>query len=181
MIFRGPRASVPTETTIHYKAPDLYEHDYNSSSYLMIRNSDSQQGYISEGIFATTGSNTFTGNQIISGNLEVTGTTISKNGFIYQTKEITTEVYSASFNYQYYGVTYTGGICTITLPDTVSPQDDGKFLSIADETGSISYGNRGIRVQGSNGQLINGHDNILMKIDQMSLTFLFRNNSWKTI
>lgn len=177
----GPRASVPTETTIHYKAPDLYEYGYDSGSYLMTRQSNDQQGYISQGILATTGSNTFVGNQIISGNLEVTGTITSNNGFAYQTKEITTQTYSASFAYQYYAVTYTGGICTVTLPESTTPTDDGRFLIIADETGSISYGNRGIKVQGANGQTINGYADILMKIDRMSLTFLFRNNSWKTI
>ncbi len=73
MIFRGPRASVPTETTIHYKAPDLYEHTYDTTSYVMTRQSDGQQGYVSEGIFATTGSNSFFGNQNLSGSIYMTG------------------------------------------------------------------------------------------------------------
>ncbi len=99
----------------------------------------------------------------------------------YQTYFINTSTYSPTFSYEYYGVTYTGGICSITLPLATSPTDDGRFITIADEVGQISYGNRGILVQGSGGQLINGETSILMKIERMSLTFLFRNNSWKTI
>jgi hypothetical protein len=77
-------------------------------------------------------------------------------------------------------VGYTGGICTVTLPLGVSG-DEGKFIIIADEVGGISNWDRGIIVQGSGGQLINGNINILMKLERMSLTFLFRNNSWKII
>lgn len=99
----------------------------------------------------------------------------------YQTLFINTATYSTTFAYEYYGVTYTGGICTITLPLGNSPDDDGQFINIADEVGGISYGNRGILVQGSGGQLINGETSVLMRIERMSLNFMFRNNSWKTI
>ena len=97
------------------------------------------------------------------------------------TSDIITSTSSLSFTYQYYGVTYIGGICTITLPLGSSPADDGRFLNIADEAGNISWGNRGILVQGQGGQLINGQTSVLMKINYMSLEFMFRNNSWKTI
>jgi len=99
----------------------------------------------------------------------------------YQTYFINTSTYSPTFSYEYYGVIYMEGVCTITLPLGTSSGDDGRFITIADEVGQISYGNRGILVQGSGGQLINGETSILMKIERMSLTFLFRNNSWKTI
>jgi hypothetical protein len=99
----------------------------------------------------------------------------------YKAFYINAATYSPTFAYEYYGVTYTGGICTITLPLGVVPTDEGKFINIADEVGGISYGNRGILVQGQGGQLINGEASVLMKIDRMSLNFLFRNNSWKTI
>lgn len=181
MIFRGPRTNVTTETTIEAKAMDLYQYEHDFGALVITRQPNGQKGYVSEGILATTGSNVFTANQYISGNLETTGTTISKHGFIYQTTEITTATYSASFDYQHYGVTYTAGTCSIALPLCTSPADDGRYLSIADETGSISYGNRGIYVHGANSQKINGYNDILMKIDRMSLTFLYRNNSWKTI
>lgn len=181
VVFPGRRASVPIEYKIESKGMDFYEYQHNTDALVVTRQPNDQLGYISEGILATTGSNVFTGNQYISGNLETTGTTISKQGFIYQTKEINTATYSASFDYQYYGVTYTAGTCSIALPLCTSPADDGRYLSIADETGSISYGNRGIYVHGADSQTINGHNDILMKIDRMSLTFLYRNNSWKTI
>ena len=99
----------------------------------------------------------------------------------YQTFYINSSTYSPTFSYEYYGVTYTGGICTVTLPLGTSTADDGRFITIADEVGGISYGNRGILVQGSGGQLINGETSVLLKLERISLTFLFRNNSWKTI
>jgi hypothetical protein len=74
-----------------------------------------------------------------------------------------------------------GGICTVTLPLGSVPDDEGRFITIADEVGGISDAGRGILVQGQSGQLINGYSSVLMKIERMSLTFLFRNNSWKTI
>jgi hypothetical protein len=59
--------------------------------------------------------------------------------------------------------------------------DEGKTITIADETGNVSYGNRGILVNGTGSQLINGNNNVLMKIDYISLTFLYRDGNWKTI
>lgn len=110
--------------------------------------------------------------------LPLTGIIISSQ---YSTTSINTSTASLSFTYEYHGVTYTGGVCTITLPSAASPVDNGKFITIADEVGGISYENRGILVQGSGGQLINGQVSLLMKLERMSLTFIFRNNSWKTI
>ena len=100
---------------------------------------------------------------------------------VYRTTSIATATHSASFAYEYYGVTYSGGICTVTLPLGASPSDNGKIITIADEVGGISWANRGISVLGNGGQLINGETSVLMKIERMSLDFLFRNNSWKTI
>jgi hypothetical protein len=108
-----------------------------------------------------------------------TGATGPNN--IYTTDSIPTSSQQSNFSYQYYGVTYTGGVCNITLPNGSSPTDDGKFIIVADEVGGISSYGRGINVGGSGGQLIDGETEILMKINRMSLTFLFRNNSWKII
>lgn len=99
----------------------------------------------------------------------------------YQAFFINVATYSPTFAYEYYGVTYAAGVCTVTLPLGTSPDDDGRIMTIADEVGSISYGSRGILVQGQGGQLINGETSVLMKIDRMSLTFLFRAGAWKTI
>ena len=103
------------------------------------------------------------------------------NSGIYTTQEISTASASIGFYINYYGVTYTGGICTINLPIGAVPVDEGKIVIIADEVGGISSYGRGILIQGSGGQLINGNSSVLMKIERMSLTLLFRNNSWKTI
>ena len=97
------------------------------------------------------------------------------------TQQISDSSHSAIFALEYYGVIYMGGICTVTLPQGTSPEHDGKFITIADEVGGISKYNRGIRVQGTASQLINGESDVLMKIERMSLTFMYRNSSWKTI
>ena len=99
----------------------------------------------------------------------------------YVTNYIGTSTYSATFTYNYYGVIYSSGICTVTLPQGSSPADDGKNITITDEVGGISSYNRGIIVGGSGGQLINGNSSVTMKLERMSLTFVFRNNSWRII
>lgn len=103
------------------------------------------------------------------------------NDVPYTTTEINSASFSTDFEYEYYGVIYTGGICQVYLPLGTASIDNGKYITIADEVGNISYGNRGINVIASGTQSINGHSDILMKIDFMSLTFLFRNGKWKTI
>lgn len=99
----------------------------------------------------------------------------------YVTTYIGTSAYSATFTYNYYGVIYSSGICTVTLPQGNSPADDGKNITITDEVGGISSYNRGIIVGGTGGQLINGNSSVNMKLERMSLTFVFRNNSWRII
>ncbi len=99
----------------------------------------------------------------------------------YVTTYIGTSTYSATFSYNYYGVIYTSGGVTVTLPLGASPIDDGKNITIADEVGGISSYGRGITVNTLGGQLINGNTSVVMKINRMSLTFLFRNNEWKII
>lgn len=103
------------------------------------------------------------------------------NDIPYTTTEINSATFSTDFEYEYYGVIYTGGICQVYLPLGTDIIDNGKYITIADEVGNISWGNRGINVIASGTQSINGHQDILMKIDFMSLTFLFRNGKWKTI
>ena len=97
------------------------------------------------------------------------------------TDEITSANHSATFTWDYLGVVYMGGVCTVTLPQGSSPDHDGKFITIADEVGGISKWGRGIKVQGTASQLINGEQDVMMKLDRMSLTFMYRNSSWKTI
>jgi hypothetical protein len=99
----------------------------------------------------------------------------------YVTTYIGTSTYSTSFTYNYYGVIYSSGICNVTLPLGNSPADDGKNITITDEVGGISSYNRGIIVGATGGQTINGSASVNMKLERMSLTFIFRNNSWKII
>ena len=99
----------------------------------------------------------------------------------YVTTYIGTSTYSTSFTYNYYGVIYSSGVCNVMLPLGNSPADDGKNITITDEVGGISSYNRGIIVGATGGQTINGNSSITMKINRMSLTFIFRNNSWKII
>ena len=99
----------------------------------------------------------------------------------YVTTYIGTSTYSATFTYNYYGVIYSSGICTVDLPQGNSPADDGKTITITDEVGGISSYSRGIIVGATGGQTINGDASIIMKLNRMSLTFIFRNNSWKII
>jgi hypothetical protein len=103
------------------------------------------------------------------------------NDIPYTTTGINSASFSTDFEYEYYGVIYTGGICEVYLPLGTASLDNGKIITIADEVGNISYGNRGIKVIPSGTQSINGYSDILMKINNMSLTFLFRNGLWKTI
>lgn len=103
------------------------------------------------------------------------------NDIAYTTNEINSPTFSTDFEYEYYGVIYTGGICEVYLPLGTASIDNGKTITIADEVGNISYGNRGIKVVPYGTQSINGYTDVLMKIDFMSLTFLFRNGKWKTI
>ena len=92
--------SIPTEAEIVFKAWDLYESQYTASAYIVAKQENGQLGYVSEGIFASTGSNIFIGNQTISGSLTVTGdisantytvtNTILSSGSIYMTGSIET-------------------------------------------------------------------------------------------
>jgi hypothetical protein len=99
----------------------------------------------------------------------------------YVTTYIGTSTYSTSFTYNYYGVIYSSGVCNVMLPVGNSPADDGKNITITDEVGGISSYNRGIIVGATGGQTINGSTSVNMKLERMSLTFIFRNNSWKII
>lgn len=94
--------SVPTEYSIKFKAYDLYSHSVDDTnrrteSHILASQPDGEFGYFNTNQFALTSSNTFVGNQIISGNLDVTGTitgnltqVILTTGSIYMTGSIET-------------------------------------------------------------------------------------------
>lgn len=97
------------------------------------------------------------------------------------TFEISGSSASVTFNFGYYGVTNTSGICTITLPTGVSPGDDGRSMIVKDESGTISGLGRGINVNGSGGQDIDGTGSYSMTSDYEKLTLVFRNSAWFTV
>lgn len=90
---------VPANAEIIYRAPDLYHTTATDSlnSSVSVRQQNGQLTYVPTAEFALTSSNTFVGNQIISGNLDVTGTitgnltqVIVTTGSIYMTGSIET-------------------------------------------------------------------------------------------
>ena len=132
--------SVPNNYEVKFKAYDLYSHSVDDSnrrtdSYILARQPDTEFGYFNTNQFALTSSNTFVGNQIISGNLDVTGT-ITGNALFY--------------NYTSTGSIYmTGSIETVDHIDfslTANPTheegrihwyDDAKTLAI--DTGQNNF------------------------------------------
>ena len=78
----------------------------------------------------------------------------------------------------YHGVTYNASDVLFSLPFASSPSDDGKTLTVTDETGTVSSISQGIYVSSPLGQTINGQSQLIMKLNYMSVTFIFRNNSW---
>lgn len=95
----------------------------------------------------------------------------------------TFEVAVPTFSLQldsYYGVVYTGGQVFLTLPVASSPLDDGKMITITDEIGGISGVSRGIYIStGVPFQRINTSASpILLKVDNISMTLIFRGGNW---
>lgn len=90
---------------------------------------------------------------------------------------VDSHLYWGNFN-TYYGVIYTAGTVLFALPGGISPIDDGKMVTITDEVGGINSTGRGIYISSDVGQLINGMTTMTMKVDNMSITFIFRDSAW---
>jgi hypothetical protein len=99
----------------------------------------------------------------------------------YGTTEINIGSYITSFMFEYYGVTYKEDVCTVTLPVGLTPEDDGKIIIIADETGSVEEEGRGILIAASGSQKIDGETTIFVNENYKSVTLLFRKGGWKKI
>jgi hypothetical protein len=90
----------------------------------------------------------------------------------YKTTSITGATENINYNYNYYGVTFSGN-CGITLPNPTGK--DGFTFKIKDERGtSVTYP---ITITPSFG-LIDGSGSVIMNINYMSLSFVARNNNW---
>lgn len=78
------------------KAKTLSNYGLDDTDHILTKQEDGKMGYLSAGIFATTGSNTFTDTQTINGNIIVNGN-INANQFNVTTSSI--EHFTASTNF----------------------------------------------------------------------------------
>jgi hypothetical protein len=78
----------------------------------------------------------------------------------------------------YIGVNFSGAV-TIVLPKA---EREGKIFVVKDELGEASKGtNRYITILPSSSDLIDGRDRAILAYNFGSLTFIWRNNSWRVI
>lgn len=91
---------------------------------------------------------------------------------------VTSSSYTVTLNDYYIGVNYAGAV-TITLPKA---DREGKVFIIKDELGEASKGtNRYITILPSGTDLIDGRDRAILAFDYGSLTFIWKNNSWRVV
>lgn len=91
---------------------------------------------------------------------------------------ITSSFYQIVPQDYYIGVNFSGAV-TIVLPRA---EREGKIFVVKDELGEASKGtNRYIIILPSSPDLIDGRDRAILAYDFGSLTFIWRNNSWRVI
>lgn len=91
---------------------------------------------------------------------------------------VTSSSYTIKSQDYYIGVNYTGAV-TVTLPKA---EREGKIYVIKDELGEASKGsNRYITILPTGTDLIDGRDRAILAYDYGSLTFMWKNNSWRVI
>jgi hypothetical protein len=91
---------------------------------------------------------------------------------------VITSSYAIKLQDYYIGVNYAGAV-TITLPKA---DREGKIFVIKDELGEASKGsNRYITIIPSGIDLIDGRDRAILAFDYGSLTFIWKDNSWRVI
>lgn len=89
---------------------------------------------------------------------------------------VTSSSYSVTLNDYYIGVNYSGAV-TITLPKA---DREGKIFVIKDELGEASKGtNRYITILPSGSDLIDGKGKAILAYDYGSLSFIWKDNSWR--
>jgi hypothetical protein len=147
-----------------------------SSSGLIRSNSLSANTYINLplDVFVTGG----TYNSGVATFKNNTGGTFNVNGFFtggtnsFLTTTITQSADTLSFNYNYYGINYSGQV-NLTLPNPSG--FDGRNINIKDESGNA--GIYRIRLTPSFG-LIDGATYVDMNLNYISLNIVARNNNW---
>lgn len=91
---------------------------------------------------------------------------------------VTSSSYSIKPQDYYIGVNYAGAV-TITLPKA---DREGKIFIVKDERGEASKGtNRYITILPSGFDLIDGRNQAILAFDYGSLTFIWKDNSWRVI
>lgn len=93
-------------------------------------------------------------------------------------RTITSSSYTLTYRDYYVGVNYQGAV-TITLPKS---DREGRTFIIKDESGEASRGtNRYITIIPQPGQTIDDRDRAILAFDYGSLTFIWKNNSWRVV
>lgn len=91
---------------------------------------------------------------------------------------VTSSSYTAILNDYYIGVNYSGAV-SITLPHA---DREGKVFIVKDELGEASKGtNRYITILPTGSDLIDDKNKAILAYDYGSLTFIWKNNSWRVV
>jgi hypothetical protein len=91
---------------------------------------------------------------------------------------VTSSSYSIKYDDYYIGVNYAGAV-TLTLPKS---DREGKKFVVKDELGEASKGtNRYITILPTGSDLIDGRDRAILAFDYGSLTFIWKDNSWRVV
>lgn len=91
---------------------------------------------------------------------------------------VTSNSYQISYSDYYIGVNYAGAV-TLTLPKA---DRQGKKFVVKDELGQASMGvNRYITVLPYGSDLIDGRDRAILAYDYGSLTFIWKDGSWRVV
>ena len=103
------------------------------------------------------------------------GSTGSSNYNVYDINVMTYSATVSNYGKDYFGVGYTASPVTINLPSITGIQD-GKLVTIKDETGSASINPITINTNGS--ETLDGSTQSQLAIDYGSLSFVKKSNGW---
>jgi hypothetical protein len=93
-------------------------------------------------------------------------------------RTVMTSTYNLTYRDYYVGINYPGAV-TVTLPN---PDREGRMYIIKDELGEASKGtNRYITILPQPEQMIDNREKVILAFDYGSLTFIWKNNSWRVV